>query len=1183
MKPRKILSGFLAAACVLSTIPAFTLSASAQDNWQEDSAEIRQSIQIHNDTDSNFQDVPVLLRLDTSQISSKDSIRFYLQNSDQELPFEVESWNPTGISTVWVKVPAIAANGDTTIVGYYNGDQTETQKQNVWKDEFQLVEHFSQETFTTDSTGKATGTLTGTLTTAESDLGVAGIFTGDQKLVYDAVLSGENAFTISTVLDSDTPGSWVGIAARDKNGGVKDGDAYFLGIDGGSNSFLGRFYGTTNPKKTYEVRAPFSEDPHVVTLSYDGTKLKLYLDGTLQSTKDAADAGSVLTDYATPLVLGAYSDDELINTYKGAYDEVQITNTSTSDDWESFRYSNYFGNGITMNPIENRNGDIVFTVTSPQVDVNVETGNISFEGYVSEEAEISYSLNGGASVVYGKVNAGTYNFTLPVYDLGSQTIEITAKSVSDPTDTQTVTRTFNTVDTIAPKAPVLDDSSNNGTISSNETTLSATVNQADQETTSVQFFNRDTISITSENTVVRTGSTSASLPLGIAPDSGVVSQDTTPETVGENQTPYQIYEISLTDEQQKAENFQLQWKGTAEREVGAYVYNYQNYQWELLGTGSGEQEFTIDMNIDNQNVIKDGKLCILIWRGMNESLFNRESYIPSTSQYDFNFMWTSDTQFYAQNEADYPLMTQQFQWVIDNYDTLKSNMFLNTGDLVNVGNNESQWQHIDAAYKLIENANIPYAVITGNHDLQGSDNEDNVNYKNYFSPSRLEKNNPYWGGTYGDNYYYLVEENGVKMILLGMGMRWDKDDIEWATNVLKSYPDHFGVLMVHDYLKVDGEVELDSQYSNVRMLHDELVAKNDNIRLIICGHNHGVNTNLEYFGERPVYSILADYQSLPKGGLGYMRMLKFDVENNLVYVNTYSPYEDKTSYFTDKQTDKTGLYQKNKDEFVIQMDLGGYTSRTLTTTSLSMTADGTAQIGEMQTVTGPGTVSVQWQGLESGKAYTWYTVLTDKAGNTTTSEEKTFTVASTVVNRNDLDKILNEASSYTDLSQYTEESANAFRSALKNAQIIDENATQAQIDKSVADLRKAIDGLTLKPSHVHHAVKVDERAATETENGNITYWYCEGCGKYFSDEALTHEIRKEDTIIWANDNQEKASTDTTEASSDSSESIGSNMEVSSPQTGSHDPVWIISVFTAATVSCLSLITMKRLREKRKKQ
>ena len=41
---------------------------------------------------------------------------------------------------------------------------------------------------------------------------------------------------------------------------------------------------------------------------------------------------------------------------------------------------------------------------------------------------------------------------------------------------------------------------------------------------------------------------------------------------------------------------------------------------------------------------------------------------------------------------------------------------------------------------------------------------------------------------------------------------------------------------------------------------------------------------------------------------------------------------------------------------------------------------------------------------------------------------------------------------------------------------------------------------------------IDAKAATKDAEGNIEYWYCEGCGKYFSDKDGTKEIKKADTI-----------------------------------------------------------------------
>lgn len=47
----------------------------------------------------------------------------------------------------------------------------------------------------------------------------------------------------------------------------------------------------------------------------------------------------------------------------------------------------------------------------------------------------------------------------------------------------------------------------------------------------------------------------------------------------------------------------------------------------------------------------------------------------------------------------------------------------------------------------------------------------------------------------------------------------------------------------------------------------------------------------------------------------------------------------------------------------------------------------------------------------------------------------------------------------------------------------------------------------------HNVVKVERKDPTCTENGNIEYWYCEACRKYFQDEALTKELKQEETIL----------------------------------------------------------------------
>ena len=53
----------------------------------------------------------------------------------------------------------------------------------------------------------------------------------------------------------------------------------------------------------------------------------------------------------------------------------------------------------------------------------------------------------------------------------------------------------------------------------------------------------------------------------------------------------------------------------------------------------------------------------------------------------------------------------------------------------------------------------------------------------------------------------------------------------------------------------------------------------------------------------------------------------------------------------------------------------------------------------------------------------------------------------------------------------------------------------------------------LNPAHHANLVNVPAKAATTSAEGNIEYWHCGGCGKYYKDAAAQEEIKQEDTVI----------------------------------------------------------------------
>ena len=83
---------------------------------------------------------------------------------------------------------------------------------------------------------------------------------------------------------------------------------------------------------------------------------------------------------------------------------------------------------------------------------------------------------------------------------------------------------------------------------------------------------------------------------------------------------------------------------------------------------------------------------------------------------------------------------------------------------------------------------------------------------------------------------------------------------------------------------------------------------------------------------------------------------------------------------------------------------------------------------------------------------------------------------------------------------------------------------------------------------------IPAKAATKTTEGNIEYWYCDGCGKYYSDKDGTKEIKKADTV-------------TTKLKNDSK----------SPQTGDTSNVllWITLLFVSGGAAIGTTVVSKK--------
>ena len=94
-------------------------------------------------------------------------------------------------------------------------------------------------------------------------------------------------------------------------------------------------------------------------------------------------------------------------------------------------------------------------------------------------------------------------------------------------------------------------------------------------------------------------------------------------------------------------------------------------------------------------------------------------------------------------------------------------------------------------------------------------------------------------------------------------------------------------------------------------------------------------------------------------------------------------------------------------------------------------------------------------------------------------------------------------------------------------------------------------------------------AATKTTEGNIEYWYCEGCGKYFSDKNGTNEIKKAD-IVTA---KLKADSKSPQTGDNSKPKDDSN----SPQAGDNSnlALWIALLFISGSAAIGTTVVSRK--------
>ncbi len=301
-----------------------------------------------------------------------------------------------------------------------------------------------------------------------------------------------------------------------------------------------------------------------------------------------------------------------------------------------------------------------------------------------------------------------------------------------------------------------------------------------------------------------------------------------------------------------------------------------------------------------------------------------------------------DTQNYcdvAAASSPQPASTQIFQretQYLANQKTAQNIVFVtHVGDVVQHGDlYDGEWQNAKSAMDILAASGIPFGLTPGNHDYDNYSHTTNSRplagsskWLQYFGPDSAYFSGKSWFGgshpdsaSFGLSSYQTFGAGGKIFLHISLEMEASDDTLAWAKGVIASHPGLPTIVTTHEYLSYQNDtngvaIRLQDGYmvgeanNQPQALWDKFIAQNDQIFLVICGHNwsstnasgisDGENLRVDNnrFGH-PVYQVLSDYQGntfdasgtpgVLTGGAGWLRLMTFDPKAGTIHFQTYS-------------------------------------------------------------------------------------------------------------------------------------------------------------------------------------------------------------------------------------------------------------------------------------------------------
>ena len=291
---------------------------------------------------------PLLVRLDSTEVPGFSHTQM-LSTGGADLAFtsedgtllydhEIETWNPSGTSCIWVRVPALTSQSKLRLWWGKSGESapSTTARAATWSSGFGGVWHLNQSLgFQTDSSPNAlAGTSTAMADASTSVIPKAATLNGTTSIVTIPNASSLNPSFISVEAWIKTTSTGLCSILSKDNSGLANRVWQFR-VNAGKVEFI-PFNATTNA--TAVSTAVVNDGQfHLVCGTWDGSTVRVFVDGVQSGS--TAFSGSLRSGMTNSAFIGRM-ETTTANYFPGTLDEVRLSQTARSANWIKASYDN---------------------------------------------------------------------------------------------------------------------------------------------------------------------------------------------------------------------------------------------------------------------------------------------------------------------------------------------------------------------------------------------------------------------------------------------------------------------------------------------------------------------------------------------------------------------------------------------------------------------------------------------------------------------------------------------------------------------------------------------------------------------------------------------------------------------------------------------------------------------------